>query len=153
MVGFMFLFNFFYALALTYLNPFEKPQAVISEDSQSKESIGKNRGSIQKSNKGSSHKSSTGNGDEIVEANHNRKKGMVLPFEPHSIAFDDVMYSVDMPQEMISRGVVEDKLVLLKGVSGAFRPGVLTALMGVSGAGKTTLMDVLAGRSGIFVFH
>jgi len=43
-------------------------------------------------------------------------------------------------------GVVEDKLVLLKGVSGAFRPGVLTALMGVTGAGKTTLMDVLSGR-------
>ncbi|KAF2316393.1 hypothetical protein GH714_041734 [Hevea brasiliensis] len=34
--------------------------------------------------------------------------------------------------------------VLLKGVSGAFRPGVLTALTGVSGVGKTTLMDVLA---------
>lgn len=49
-------------------------------------------------------------------------------------------------QEMKDRGVIEDRLVLLNGVNGAFRPGVLTALMGVSGAGKTTLMDVLAGR-------
>uniref|UniRef100_A0A0E0JJJ1 ABC transporter domain-containing protein n=1 Tax=Oryza punctata TaxID=4537 RepID=A0A0E0JJJ1_ORYPU len=40
----------------------------------------------------------------------------------------------------------KDRLEILKGVSGAFRPGVLTALMGFSGAGKTTLMDVLAGR-------
>lgn len=37
-------------------------------------------------------------------------------------------------------------LRLLNDCSGAFEPGVLTALVGVSGAGKTTLMDVLAGR-------
>lgn len=49
-------------------------------------------------------------------------------------------------KEMKRRGVHDDKLVLLNGVSGAFRPGVLTALMGVTGSGKTTLMDVLAGR-------
>ncbi|KAG5086473.1 hypothetical protein JHK82_053870 [Glycine max] len=55
-------------------------------------------------------------------------------------------FMVNIEEEMRNRGVVEDKLVLLKGVSGAFRPGVLTALMGVTGAGKTTLMDVLAGR-------
>jgi len=37
-------------------------------------------------------------------------------------------------------------LQLLRACSGAFRPGVLTALVGSSGAGKTTLMDVIAGR-------
>lgn len=47
---------------------------------------------------------------------------------------------------MKEQGVTEDRLQLLREVTGAFRPGVLTALMGVSGAGKTTLMDVLAGR-------
>ncbi|XP_060676333.1 pleiotropic drug resistance protein 1-like [Ziziphus jujuba] len=71
------------------------------------------------------------------------KTGMTLPFEPHFITFKDITYSVDMPR---NQDILGDKLELLKGVSGAFRPGVLTALMGVSGAGKTTLMDVLAGR-------
>ena len=47
---------------------------------------------------------------------------------------------------MKSRGMNKEKLQLLQDVSGAFRPGILTALVGVSGAGKTTLMDVLAGR-------
>lgn len=53
---------------------------------------------------------------------------------------------------MLAQGTESDekseggRLQLLHEVSGAFRPGVLTALVGVSGAGKTTLMDVLAGR-------
>uniref|UniRef100_A0A803MQJ2 ABC transporter domain-containing protein n=1 Tax=Chenopodium quinoa TaxID=63459 RepID=A0A803MQJ2_CHEQI len=38
------------------------------------------------------------------------------------------------------------RLQLLQDVSGAFRPGVLTALLGITGAGKTTLLDVLAGK-------
>uniref|UniRef100_F6H3T4 ABC transporter G family member 40 n=1 Tax=Vitis vinifera TaxID=29760 RepID=F6H3T4_VITVI len=82
----------------------------------------------------------------ITEADQRRKRGMVLPFEPLSISFDEIRYAVDMPQEMKAQGVTEDRLELLKGVSGSFRPGILTALMGVTGAGKTTLMDVLAGR-------
>ena len=47
---------------------------------------------------------------------------------------------------MRKHGATEERLQLLRDVSGAFRPGVLTALMGVTGAGKTTLLDVLAGR-------
>ncbi|CAL5435368.1 unnamed protein product [Camellia sinensis] len=84
--------------------------------------------------------------DNISEVGQNRKRGMVLSFEPLSITFNDVRYVVDMPQEMKAQGILEDRLELLKGVSGAFRPGFLTALMGVSGARKTTLTDVLAGR-------
>ena len=38
------------------------------------------------------------------------------------------------------------RVFVWQGITGAFRPGVLTALMGASGAGKTTLMDVLADR-------
>ncbi|KAE8701519.1 putative Suppressor of protein silencing 3 [Hibiscus syriacus] len=80
------------------------------------------------------------------------KRGMVLPFQPLSLAFDHVNYYVDMPAEMKSQGIEETRLQLLRDVSGAFRPGVLTALVGVSGAGKTTLMDVLAGRkTGVYI--
>ncbi|PHT79094.1 hypothetical protein T459_17146 [Capsicum annuum] len=100
---------------------------------------------------------------------------MVLPFQPLSMCFRDISYYVDVPmvnqqqfnsssnecncsteipyhcpklflQELKQQGLVGDKLQLLVNVTGAFRPGVLTALIGVSGAGKTTLMDVLSGR-------
>ncbi|KAI8569222.1 hypothetical protein RHMOL_Rhmol02G0261800 [Rhododendron molle] len=81
-----------------------------------------------------------------LQLNHAPRKGMVLPFQPLSLAFNHVNYYVDMPVEMKKQGIEEDRLQLLRDVSGAFRPGVLTALVGVSGAGKTTLMDVLAGR-------
>ncbi|KAM7501809.1 hypothetical protein LguiB_000713 [Lonicera macranthoides] len=71
---------------------------------------------------------------------------MILPFQPLTMTFHNVNYFVDMPKEMSSQGVEEKKLQLLSSVSGAFSPGVLTALVGSSGAGKTTLMDVLSGR-------
>ncbi|XP_030526427.1 pleiotropic drug resistance protein 1-like isoform X1 [Rhodamnia argentea] len=150
--GYTLLFNLTFPLALTFLDPFGRSQTVKSGDDQSNENDNREGGSIQLSSRGSSHQQvpvslarSSSTSPQMATVT-NRRRGMVLPFEQHSITFDEIVYSVDMPQEMKSQGVVEDKLVLLKGVSGAFRPGVLTALMGVSGAGKTTLMDVLAGR-------
>ncbi|XP_048326082.2 pleiotropic drug resistance protein 1-like [Ziziphus jujuba] len=127
LIGYVLLFNILFIFSLSFLNEFGKSYSVKPED----ESNDKDKNSRPSSKPGETQ---------------SEKRGMILPFEPHSISFDDVVYSVDMPQEMKSQGITEDRLVLLKGVSGTFRPGVLTALMGVSGAGKTTLMDVLAGR-------
>ncbi|XP_012444742.1 pleiotropic drug resistance protein 1 [Gossypium raimondii] len=165
LVIFVVLLNVFFTLALTFLKPFEKNRAVISEKPQSNDQANGVGGSIQLTDheNSSSHVNRSEIQDDIqrsasssksfslsdatLRTNGKKKRGMVLPFEPHSLTFEDIYYSVDMPQEMKEQGITEDdRLVLLKGISGAFRPGVLTALMGVSGAGKTTLMDVLAGR-------
>ena len=62
----------------------------------------------------------------------------IIPFEPVSFSFKDVWYTVKLKDG--------EELDLLRGVSGCFDPGTVTALMGSSGAGKTTLLDVLAGR-------
>jgi hypothetical protein len=53
----------------------------------------------QRGNKSSNHGSSSSvRAEAAVEGSHNGKRGMVLPFDQHSITFDDVIYSVDMPQ-------------------------------------------------------
>ncbi|KAK9141589.1 hypothetical protein Syun_010989 [Stephania yunnanensis] len=155
-LGFIFLFNILFIAALTYLNPYGKGQA-ISEETLKEKSANITGDIVEMGSVGHNSSEDTADGvrrDKSSKSVSNRtngnvqngKKGMVLPFQPLSITFDQITYSVDMPQEMKNQGITEDRLELLKGVSGAFRPGVLTALMGVSGAGKTTLMDVLAGR-------
>ncbi|GAB4842032.1 transcription factor [Ancistrocladus abbreviatus] len=162
LLGFTFVFNILYILALTFLKAPKKHQAIVPEVSENGDEKTE-RGSVGLSNRVSSFDERTISEEQRGEIRHSntsrssvdvtvdatqtkKEKGMVLPFEPHSITFDEVRYSVDMPNEMKMEGVTEDRLELLKGISGTFRPGVLTALMGVSGAGKTTLMDVLAGR-------
>ncbi|XP_022755319.1 ABC transporter G family member 39-like isoform X2 [Durio zibethinus] len=159
LIGYCFLFNLLFTLALKYLDPFGKPQAVISKETlaekiasktgENVELSSRGRGSSERGNesrRSASSRSLSAKVGSINESDQNRKRGMVLPFEPLSMTFDEIKYAVDMAQEMKAQGISEDRLELLKGVSGAFRPGVLTALMGISGAGKTTLMDVLAGR-------
>ncbi|KAL0369558.1 UNVERIFIED_CONTAM: Pleiotropic drug resistance protein 2 [Sesamum angustifolium] len=143
--GFSLLFNVLFIAALTYLNPLGDNKAVISDDNEeikNKRRLTSNGEGVQMA-----ERNARGNANStVVAANNEPRRGMVLPFEPLSLAFNHVNYYVDMPAEMKTQGVNEERLQLLRDVSGAFRPGVLTALVGVSGAGKTTLMDVLAGR-------
>ncbi|PWA42268.1 ABC transporter G family member 35 [Artemisia annua] len=145
LLGFAILFNFLFTFALTYLNPLGRSQAIISKETvkemEAFHNKPKDEPQIQKMS--SELEANENNTKENSDAS---KRGMVLPFTPLAMSFDTINYYVDMPPEMIEQGVKEEKLQLLQEITGAFRPGVLTALMGVSGAGKTTLMDVLAGR-------
>nr|XP_023897861.1 ABC transporter G family member 34-like [Quercus suber] len=140
--GYSLLFNMFFIAALTYLNPLGDSKAVIADDEKDK----KNKKSSSKQHGTEGTDMAVRNSSESGASDSSPKRGMILPFQPLSLAFNHVNYYVDMPAEMKSQGVEEDRLQLLRDVSGAFRPGILTALVGVSGAGKTTLMDVLAGR-------
>uniref|UniRef100_A0ACD5WG15 Uncharacterized protein n=2 Tax=Avena sativa TaxID=4498 RepID=A0ACD5WG15_AVESA len=144
LIGFTVLFNILYLLALTYLSPSSSSKTHVSDEVNENE-IEKEK--ISKANASSTTSSipmvSTG----INEAtNRPTQSQIVLPFQPLSLCFNHINYYVDMPSEMKEQGFGESRLQLLSDISGAFKPGFLTALVGVSGAGKTTLMDVLAGR-------
>ncbi|XP_021746264.1 ABC transporter G family member 32-like isoform X1 [Chenopodium quinoa] len=140
LLGYTYLFNILLTLFLTYLNPLGIRQAVISKDKH------------QHQNQEEEQEISAIELGDFLQQSFSftgrdmKKRGMVLPFQPLSMAFRNISYYVDVPVELKQQGVMRDKLQLLDDITGAFRPGILTALVGVSGAGKTTLMDVLSGR-------
>ncbi|KAI4344715.1 hypothetical protein L6164_011909 [Bauhinia variegata] len=139
LIGFTLLFNVGFTLALTFLRAPGRSRALITYEkySQLQEKEDKNNSFVRERK----------NGGAPIETNsETRTAGLVLPFEPLTVTFSDVQYYVDTPTEMRNQGFAQKKLQLLSDITGAFRPGILTALMGVSGAGKTTLMDVLCGR-------
>ncbi|KAK8574737.1 hypothetical protein V6N12_062421 [Hibiscus sabdariffa] len=135
--GFILLFNAIFTFALTFLNPPGKSRTMISFERYAQ---------LQREDEKDSLQELKGTVKDLGNIAGPITRQMVLPFEPLTVTFQDVQYYLDTPQEMRERGYKHKKLQLLSDVTGAFRPGILTALMGVSGAGKTTLMDVLSGR-------
>ncbi|KAK2976352.1 hypothetical protein RJ640_014183, partial [Escallonia rubra] len=124
--GFSLLFNVCFIIALTYLNPLGDSRTVIVDEDENNK----------KKRPAATDRSSASTAPMF--------EGISLCGNVSCLMAYDV--SLIILQEMKSQGIEETRLQLLRDVSGAFRPGVLTALVGVSGAGKTTLMDVLAGR-------
>ncbi|GFZ17803.1 pleiotropic drug resistance 6 [Actinidia rufa] len=117
--GFSVIFNVLFIAALTFLNPVVETKAVSSEDDGDS-----NQKRQRASNVEGATSSTVGTANQV-------RKGMVLPFKPLSLAFNHVNYYVDMPAEMKTQGIEENRLQLLRDISGAFRPGVLTALVGL----------------------
>ncbi|PIN08051.1 Pleiotropic drug resistance proteins (PDR1-15), ABC superfamily [Handroanthus impetiginosus] len=141
LLGYTLLFNTLFTLFLSHLNPLGSQQAVIpTENRHDKDKEEESEPSIISFGEFLQHSHS------FTGKSIRKHKGMVLPFQPLSMCFSNISYYVDVPLELKGQGIQEERLQLLVNVTGAFRPGVLTALIGVSGAGKTTLMDVLAGR-------
>ncbi|KAE8699642.1 Interleukin-1 receptor-associated kinase, putative isoform 1 [Hibiscus syriacus] len=140
LIGFWLIFNIGFTLALSLLKPPGSSRAIISHE----------RFSYLKAKEDLSDAAEEEGLPSVVDSlkalEQTKAKGMVLPFKPITISFEDVQYFVDIPKKLREQGFPHNRLQLLKDITGALRPGVLTALMGVSGAGKTTLMDVLSGR-------
>ncbi|XVF49249.1 hypothetical protein PTKIN_Ptkin03bG0253300 [Pterospermum kingtungense] len=140
LLGYTVLLNILFTFFLAKLNPLGKQQAVFSKEELQERDKRRKGGIVVTELRHYFQNSGSVNGKYF---NH---RGMVLPFQPLSMSFSNINYFVEIPVELKQQGITEDRLQLLNNVTGAFRPGVLTALVGVSGAGKTTLMDVLAGR-------
>ncbi|KAL8148054.1 hypothetical protein AgCh_005408 [Apium graveolens] len=144
LLGYTVLFNILFTFSLTYLNPLVKQQAVVSEE-ELQERDDRKKGDCETKVVSIQLREYLEHSGSLTGKSFDQR-GMVLPFQPLSMSFSNISYYVDVPLELKQQGVIEDRLQLLVDITGAFRPGVLTALVGVSGAGKTTLMDVLAGR-------
>lgn len=130
--GFTLFFNIGFILALTFLKP-PGSRTIISSEKLSQI-------------RGDKDSTIIGTLQNLRNSPGPYKGKMALPFEPLTVVFQDLQYYIDTPVVVKERGFSRKKLQLLCDITGAFRPGVLTALMGVSEAGKTTLLDVLAGR-------
>ena len=61
-----------------------------------------------------------------------------------ALSWEGLVFEVPEAKGLFAK---KGKKQIVRGTSGYFEPGTLTALMGPSGAGKSTMMNVLAGRA------
>ncbi|KAK9939889.1 hypothetical protein M0R45_016569 [Rubus argutus] len=98
--GFSVLFNLLFIAALSFLNPPGGNNTLIEED----DSETKRRPQL---TEGIDMQVQNAQGS--TSSNGQAKRGMVLPFQPLSLAFNHVNYYVDMPAEMKSQDVNKSK--------------------------------------------
>ncbi|KAJ8557584.1 hypothetical protein K7X08_003209 [Anisodus acutangulus] len=137
--AFLFLFNFCFILALTYLNPLGDSRSVISDDEKSKKKKRTEQSSLYSAptTEGQDSDIAMDVGNTNSSSNEEAKKrGMVLPFQPLSLAFNHMNYYVDIPAEMKAQGVDETRLQLLRDVSGRKTEGSVEGSINISGYPK-----------------
>jgi len=79
-----------------------KGQTVVSEEELREKHVNRTGENIELLQLGTDSQISPDGRREIIGAG-TRKRGMVLPFTPLSITFDNIKYSVDMPQVSINQ--------------------------------------------------
>ncbi|CAM0949280.1 unnamed protein product [Alopecurus aequalis] len=115
LIGYLFVFNGLYTAALTYFK-----------------SSGRAFSSLQSNALGKKHAKLSGDApskfyhqERVINESQSfvNNRWVALPFVPLSLTFDNIRYSVDMQEVNKARGETKDRLEILKGVSGCFRPG------------------------------
>ncbi|GLJ25062.1 hypothetical protein SUGI_0479520 [Cryptomeria japonica] len=127
LLGYSILCNVLYTGALAILKPPGKVQSVVSEEAM-QEMYANTTGEDDLPISKGPEAAMTSPAPLLKE-----KQGMVLPFKPLSLCFKHISYYIGMPEKKKQEGFAADRLRLLHDVSGAFRPGILTAFVGVSG--------------------
>ncbi|KAK1392228.1 ABC transporter G family member 31 like [Heracleum sosnowskyi] len=88
-------FNVVVTLALSYLNPIKKSQAIIPLDAEDHNATNGNRTEFA--------------ADPVLIESGPKRKGMILPFQPLTMTFHNVDYFVDMPKEMRTQEVNKEQ--------------------------------------------